>query len=39
MSDLLILRDLSEISSGRGGGGGNRGGGSQLFEPQKREGS
>ena len=33
-----IVRDLSEISRG-GGGGGNRRGGSQLFEPQKREGS
>ena len=31
------LRDLSEIS--RGGGGVETEGGSQLFEPQKREGS
>ena len=39
MSDLLILRDLSEISRGRGGGGGNRGGGHNFLEPQKREGA
>ena len=35
---LTYLRDLSEISRGRGGGGGKEGG-SQLFETQKREGS
>ena len=34
---LTYLRDLSEISRGRGGGG--KEGGSQLFETQKREGS
>ena len=34
---LRGLRDLSEVS--RGGGGVETEGGSQLFEPQKREGS
>ena len=33
----ICFRDLSEIS--RGGGGVETEGGSQLFEPQKREGS
>ena len=32
----MTVRDLSEIS--RGGGGWKQRGGSQLFEPQKREG-
>ena len=33
----MAVRDLSEISTG--GGGVETEGGSQLFEPQKREGS
>ena len=35
---VLAIRDLSEISR-RGGGVETEGGGSQLLEPQKREGS
>ena len=35
---FFMVRDLSEISRG-GGGVETEGGGSQLFEPQKREGS
>ena len=34
---IFFVRDLSEIS--RGGGGVKTEGGSQLFEPEKREGS
>ena len=37
LETCVNLRDLSEIS--RGGGGVETKGGSQLFEPQKREGS
>ena len=35
---FFMVRDLSEISRG-GGGGVETEGGSQLFEPQKKEGS
>ena len=40
LTEKILLKDLSEVSRGKGGGGEvETEGGSQLFETQKREGS